>query len=99
MLEGLGFQVVQAGSGGGALEVLDSDRRIDLMLLDFAMPGMNGAEVAKAAQARRPALPILFVTGYADLALMSEAGHPFIRKPFEGPELAEHVASVLHPPH
>jgi FixJ family two-component response regulator len=59
------------------------------------MPGMNGAEVAKAAQARRPALPILFVTGYADLALMSEAGHPFICKPFEGPELAEHVASVL----
>jgi PAS domain S-box-containing protein len=95
MLEGIGFDVVQVGSGGGALEVLDSDRRIDLLLLDFAMPGMNGAEVAKAASARRPGMPILFVSGYADLALIAEAGHPVIRKPFEERELAQQLATVL----
>jgi CheY-like chemotaxis protein len=39
---------------------------VDLLLLDFAMPGMNGAEVAREINARRPHLPALFVTGYAD---------------------------------
>jgi PAS domain S-box-containing protein len=95
MLRELGFKVIQVGSGGGALEILDSDRKIDLMLLDFAMPDMNGAEVAKAATGKRPGLPILFVTGYADLAAITDAGHPVIRKPFEEGELAEELASLL----
>jgi CheY-like chemotaxis protein len=87
--------VIQVGSGGGALEILDSDRKIDLMLVDFAMPGMNGAEVARAATGKRPGLPILFVTGYADLEAITDAGHPVIRKPFEEGELAEELASLL----
>ena len=95
MLKQLGFQVIQASSGGGALEILGSDRAIDLMLVDFAMPGMNGAEVARAAIAKRPGLPILFVTGYADLTAITDAGHPVIRKPFEEAALAEELASLL----
>ena len=95
MLKQLGFQVIQASSGGGALEILGSDRAIDLMLVDFAMPGMNGAEVARAAIAKRPGLPILFVTGYADLTAITDAGHPVIRKPFEEEALAEELASLL----
>jgi PAS domain S-box-containing protein len=95
MLADLGFKVIQVGSGGGALEILDSERKIDLMLVDFAMPGMNGAEVARAAAAKRPGLPILFVTGYADLEAITDAGHPVIRKPFEEGELAEELASLL----
>jgi CheY-like chemotaxis protein len=94
-LQELGFKVIQVGSGGGALEILASDRKIDLMLVDFAMPGMNGAEVARAATARRPGLPILFVTGYADLAAMTGVGHRVIRKPFEEKELAAELANAL----
>ncbi|MET0294420.1 MAG: ATP-binding protein, partial [Phenylobacterium sp.] len=62
MLRELGFQVVEASSGATALDILDSGRPIDLLLLDFAMPGMNGADLAKGAVARRPRLPVLFVT-------------------------------------
>ncbi|HUO12521.1 MAG TPA: ATP-binding protein [Caulobacteraceae bacterium] len=98
MLEELGFKVIQVGSGGGALEILDSERKIDLLLIDFAMPGMNGAEVARAATTKRPGLPILFVTGYADLAALADAGHPVIRKPFEEGELAVELASLLGEP-
>jgi CheY-like chemotaxis protein len=98
MLRDLGFKVIEAGSGGAALEVLDTRRKIDLLLLDFAMPGMNGAEVARAAHARRPNLPILFVTGYADLTAMTHiAEHQVIRKPFQEAELARRVAHVLRP--
>ena len=46
--------------------LLERRANVDLMLIDFAMPGMSGAEVARRAHMTRPALPILFVTGYAD---------------------------------
>lgn len=96
MLDELGYKVVQAGSGGAALEILDSRRKVDLLVLDFAMPGMNGADVARAAAARRPGLPILFVTGYADLAAIADLGEDqVIRKPFEERELARRVTRAL----
>jgi CheY-like chemotaxis protein len=98
MLRDLGFKVIEAGSGGAALEILDTRRKIDLLLLDFAMPGMNGAEVARAAQAKRPNLPILFVTGYADLSAITHiAEHQLIRKPFQEAELARRLARVMRP--
>jgi signal transduction histidine kinase/CheY-like chemotaxis protein len=96
ILRDIGFQVVEAGSGGAALEILDSRRRIDLLLLDFAMPGMNGVEVARAAAARRPGLRILFVTGYADLTALTHVDeHRVIRKPFEEGELARRLARAM----
>ena len=96
MLRDLGFRVMQAGSGGAALEILDRGGRVDLALLDFAMPGMTGAEVAHAITARRPHLPILFVTGYADLAAISQVDELHVlRKPFEERELASRLAGVL----
>ena len=88
--------MIEAGSGGAALEILDRDDEIDLMVLDFAMPGMNGAEVAREARARRPQLPILFVTGYADTAALPEPGEEgVLRKPFREEELAAKLRSVL----
>ena len=66
----LGYTVLEAGSGGAALELLEHSTNIDLMLVDFAMPGMSGAEVARRVQTIRPALPVLFVTGYADRAAL-----------------------------
>jgi CheY-like chemotaxis protein len=74
--------------------MLERVTKIDLVLIDFAKPGMSGAEVPPRVQAKRPAIPILFVTGFADraaLAGVSEAH--IIGKPFIGSELAEKVGS------
>ncbi|MDO9249384.1 MAG: response regulator [Phenylobacterium sp.] len=96
MLDELGYCVVEAGSGGAALETLQQRPDIDLMLLDFAMPGMNGAEVAREAITRRPHLPIVFVTGYADVEALAHAGEAgVIQKPFEDHELASKLRAVL----
>ena len=96
ILHDLGYGVVEAGSGGAALELLDRETEIDLLLVDFAMPGMNGAEVAREVLARRPGLPILFVTGYADLeALATAGGSGIVRKPFVQEDLAAKLRSVL----
>jgi CheY-like chemotaxis protein len=60
------------------------------------MPGMNGAEVAREVHARRPDLPILFVTGYADTEALAEAGDDgILRKPFAERDLAAKLRSVL----
>jgi PAS domain S-box-containing protein len=92
----MGYRVIEAGSGGAALEMLDSHGEIDLMLVDFAMPGMNGADVAREARARRPHLPILFVTGYADTtSLPSPGDQDVLRKPFREDELAAKLRIVL----
>ena len=59
------------------------------MLLDFAMPGMSGVEVARQVQLKYPAIPILFVTGYADKTRSGDVGEErIIKKPFIGEELA-----------
>jgi signal transduction histidine kinase/ActR/RegA family two-component response regulator len=96
ILRDLGHVVLEAGSGAGALDVLEREPKIDLVLIDFAMPGMSGAEVARRIQAKRPALPILFITGFADrtaLAGVSEA--QIVSKPFLDHELAEKVRLAL----
>ncbi|THD67086.1 response regulator, partial [Phenylobacterium sp.] len=96
ILHDLGYSVVEAGSGGAALDVLDRQSKIDLLLVDFAMPGMNGAEVAREAHARRPDLPVLFVTGYADTDALASAGDDgILRKPFVEEDLAAKLRSVL----
>ncbi|HEV2530591.1 response regulator [Phenylobacterium sp.] len=96
ILGDLGYRVIEAGSGGAALDLLDGEDRIDLMLLDFAMPGMNGAEVAREARARRPDVPILFVTGYADTTVLEDAGEDgILRKPYVERDLAAKLKAVL----
>ena len=96
LLSDLGYAVVEAGSGGAALEALDRHERIDVVLLDFAMPGMNGAEVAREVKARRADLPILFATGYADAGVLVEAADDHIvQKPFVEDELAAKLDAAL----
>ncbi len=98
LLAELGYDVVEAGSGGAALEIVQDRPDVDLMLLDFAMPGMNGAEVARIAHAYRPGLPVVFVTGYADADAMIHADErAVIQKPFDDYELAAVLGEVLHP--
>ena len=74
MLRNLGYDVVEAGSGGAALDLLAREPRISLSVLDYAMPGMSGAEVAHEVHKRRPELPIVFITGYVDLTALKEVG-------------------------
>ena len=96
LLRDKGFTVMEAGSGGAGLDLLDRAPGIDLLLVDFAMPGMNGAEVAEEAQRRRPGLPTLFVTGYADLeAVRSIGGDRIVAKPFLPERLFRAIETVL----
>ena len=96
MLREAEHTVIEAGSGGAGLEALDRNEGIDLLLVDFAMPGMNGAEVAREAQIRRPGLPTLFVTGYADLEAIRSVGQDrIVAKPFQRERLFEAIDHVL----
>ncbi|ACB94018.1 PAS domain-containing protein [Beijerinckia indica] len=96
ILTDLGYAVIEAGSGSAALERLEEMPQIDLLLVDFAMPGMNGVELARVVRERLPNLPILFVTGYADLAEIKNVGEDrIVQKPFERQGLAAKVSYVL----
>lgn len=96
LLHEFGYFVFEAGSGGAALDVLDRESKIDLIIVDFAMPGMNGAELARLARAKRPGLPVLFITGFADRAALNGVGEAsIVRKPFGDGELAEKVRFAL----
>jgi CheY-like chemotaxis protein len=96
MLRALGYVVMEVGSGGAALDLLDGETHIDLALIDFAMPGMNGVEVARQVHSRFPTLPVLFITGYVDQGVLAEIGEArIIKKPFVGDELATKVNAAL----
>jgi CheY-like chemotaxis protein len=96
MLHDLGYLVLEAGSGGAALDLLDRTPRLDLMIVDFAMPGMNGGEVARLARVRRANLPVLFITGFAERASIEGIEEPqILRKPFMEEDLAERVRIAL----
>jgi PAS domain S-box-containing protein len=93
-LSELGHETVEAEDGQTALRVLESDPSVRLMVADFAMPRMTGAELSERARAMRPDLPILLVTGYAELAALA-ANIPVLHKPYRQAELAEQVAALL----
>jgi CheY-like chemotaxis protein len=96
MLQEMGHEVLEAGSGGHALELLEHKPGVDLMLIDFAMPGMNGAELARQVRARRPDLPMIFLTGYADTAALGDTDEDhIIRKPFRDADLVAKIRRVL----
>jgi CheY-like chemotaxis protein len=95
-LEELGHEVVAAADGREGLARL-AERPFDLLMLDFAMPGMNGAEVAQAARRLRPGQPLAFVTGYAETAALEAAAEdaPILRKPFRASDVARAVQAAL----
>ena len=96
-LEALGYRVVEAADGLAGLDQL-ALHDPDLLMLDFAMPGMSGADVAQVALADRPDLPIIFCSGYSDTAAIERAvgsDVPLLRKPFRIAELEAIVASAL----
>ncbi|WP_244529274.1 hybrid sensor histidine kinase/response regulator [Rhizobium sp. NFR03] len=98
MLEDLGHSVVEANSGRQALGVLESGDAFDLMITDFSMPGMNGAELARQALAMRPDLRILIATGYAELPAGTELNIPRLGKPYSQDQLAAEIARIICQP-
>src|SRR5450830_620703 len=99
-LEILGYAVEQAENGWFGLEKLQA-RSFDLLIVDFLMPGMNGAEVIAAARERHPDLPILLATGYADMQAVEKviSLDAVLRKPFQISELAGSVKRAMQAAH
>ncbi|MGE0178654.1 MAG: response regulator, partial [Sphingomonas sp.] len=91
-----GHHTIQAEDGAAALALLEQGVP-DLMFVDFAMPGMNGAALARAARERFPGLPIVFVTGFAESDQLEGAlaDVPVLRKPFGVGALAAVLRTVL----
>jgi len=93
VLRQYGYQVRQAHNGEQALALLDE--RIDLLLTDFAMPEFNGAQLALAARERHPRLPVVFLTGYAELQGLDIPGSLVLQKPVQAEELARALNEML----
>jgi PAS domain S-box-containing protein len=100
VLHELGYGTIEATDSQTALPVLQSDRRIDLMVSDVGLPGMSGRTLAEVARQYRPGLKVLFVTGYArKAAVKSEflgGGMDMITKPFAMDVLATKIREILH---
>jgi signal transduction histidine kinase/ActR/RegA family two-component response regulator len=94
----LGFDVAQAASGGEGLQALAAEKP-DVLLTDYLMPGMTGAELAQAAAAQFPGLPVIVVTGYADMEAVQHAigNGTVLRKPFKLAELHHAIGKALRP--
>ena len=98
-LEEHGYRVIAASDGQVALATLE-DETVDLAIIDLAMPGLSGAEVARRARQRWPDLPVLFVTGYAGAVSLDATGNdPVFRKPFGSAKLLAEVERMLTAAH
>jgi len=98
MLRYAGHDVIEAAGGREGLDRLDREGdRVDLMIVDYVMPGMDGLEVARLGRLRRPGLPILFVTGFADTAVLTAetTSDHILRKPFSVADLVAKIGAVL----
>ncbi|MDP4026959.1 PAS domain S-box protein [Methylobacterium sp. NEAU 140] len=100
VLGDLGYTAVEAADGAGGLKVLQSDARIDLLVTDVGLPGgMNGRQMADAARVNRPDLKVLFITGFAENALLNngqlEPGMSVLTKPFAVDTLAARVRELI----
>jgi CheY-like chemotaxis protein len=96
-LDSLGYRVLEAEGGQAGLAAL-REHAVDLMIVDFAMPGMNGAEVAHMARQRSPELPILISSGYADTNAIERAigkDASVLRKPFRVGDLQAALEEAL----
>jgi signal transduction histidine kinase/CheY-like chemotaxis protein len=97
-----GYTVLRASRGAEALEILRTvDTRVDLLLTDIVMPGMNGRELADRVKTMRPGIPVLYMSGYSDDAILRHgveaATMQFIGKPFSITALRSKVREVLAP--
>jgi CheY-like chemotaxis protein len=92
-LNEMGHRVVEAADGLSALDILKADDQIDVLIADFAMPGMTGTDLADKAREIRSDLSILLVTGYADPKRLPN-GYLMLHKPFSRADLAAKVTAA-----
>jgi len=102
VLQDLGYTAIEALDGPSGLEVIGSPRRIDLLVTDVGLPGMNGRQMAEQAMAKRPGLKVLFITGYAENAAFGN-GHldhdmQMMTKPFAVDALAKRIRAMIQGP-
>jgi CheY-like chemotaxis protein len=99
ILQETGYRALQAGDGPAGLKILNSGQRVDLLVTDVGLPGMNGRQVADAGRLERPDLKVLFITGYAENAALAsgflEPGMAMITKPFAVDLLIERVREMI----
>jgi CheY-like chemotaxis protein/two-component sensor histidine kinase len=93
MLSELGYLVVEASSAEEASEQLNEGFRVDLLVTDHLMPGMTGTDLARWVRARRPNLPVLIISGYAESDGI-EPDLPRLTKPFRKDELGASLAAL-----
>jgi CheY-like chemotaxis protein len=102
VLSELGYGVLQAGEADGALAILATDQRVDLLFTDVVLPSRSGRALADAAVQLRPGLKVLFTTGYSRNAIVHhgrlDAGVQLITKPFTFDQLATRVRDLLDHP-
>jgi signal transduction histidine kinase len=100
VLQEHGYTVVEASDGPSGMRILQSAARIDLLITDVGLPnGMNGRQIADAARQTRPGLKVLFITGYAENAVVGnghlDKGMQVIAKPFEMDLLARRIREIV----
>jgi CheY-like chemotaxis protein len=99
VLQELQYEALEVSEPTAALPLLASDQRIDLMVSDIGMPGMNGRDLAEAARLHRPDMPILFITGYAEQATRRAdflgENMSMITKPFSLDTLARTIDDLI----
>jgi CheY-like chemotaxis protein len=94
LVRALDHEAIEAASGREALELLERDRGFELLIIDFAMPVMHGAELAMEARSRLPRLRVLFVRGGCDAAGLGEVRHyPVLKKPVRKTDPAKSCAT------
>jgi CheY-like chemotaxis protein len=93
MLHDLGYRVIEARSADEALSLLTGGLAPDVVITDHLMPGMTGAQLAQEARALSPGLPVLLLSGYADIAAV-DASVPILTKPFLNADLARRLATI-----
>ncbi len=103
MLESMNFNVQEAESGMAALEILDQDYGITLMLTDIVMPGdMSGIDLASMVSAGYPDIKIIYASGYSSESMekdgAAEINFPLLKKPYKKQELAQLLSQVLNDP-
>jgi len=100
VLEDLGYHVLEAEHGAAGLEILESSHRVDLLVTDVGLPGgMNGRQLADAALVNRPNLKVLFITGYAENAVIGDGhlkpGMHILTKPFTLEALGWRIRHII----
>jgi PAS domain S-box-containing protein len=102
LLSDSGYTVIEAPDGPAGLSVLESNARVDLLITDVGLPGgLNGRQVADAARVTRPDLRVLFITGYAENAVVGngklDKGMFVLSKPFQMDALARRIRDIMQP--